>query len=233
MVQEKWWAPQKLVPQVEGTPKHTPQSQLPPTSLLLPLTPPHLLSLSGNLRTSWGLRKPWEPLEAFGSLASSVRYRGLPPPHPLTLSHSPCSSLSPEPPWAPGTFLGPQEALGAFGSLWQSCVFSQTQGPHFICYPSLLTPSHSPLPLSLPGPLGPSWGLKKPWEPSEAFGSLRSSVRLWGLASFAPSHPLASSHSPLPPYLPGPLWAPGTFLGPQEALGAFTSLRQAWVFSHT
>ena len=107
LVQEKWWTPQKLAPQVVGTPKHTPQSPLP-----------------------------------------------LPPS---------CSPLHPEPPWAPKNFLGPRETLGAFGSLWQPWVFSQTHRP---CSPSpphsLSLPFATPCPLSLPGSLGPSWGLRKP-----------------------------------------------------------------------
>ena len=98
---------------------------------------------------------------------------------PLTSSHP--LSL-PRPPWITGTFLGPQEALGAFTSLWQPLVFSQTQGHCFPCSSSSLS-----LPL-------------------------------------APSHPLS---------LPGPPWAAGTFLGPQEALRAFRSLWQPWVFSQT
>ena len=32
LAQQRWWAPQNLPPQVVGTPKHTPQSPLPPTS---------------------------------------------------------------------------------------------------------------------------------------------------------------------------------------------------------
>ena len=201
-------------------------------------------------------------MEAFGSLGSSVRLRGL-------ASLAPLTPLLPGPLWVslgPGTFLGPQEALRAFrslrqpwvfsqtqrpcfpcsphplapwaslgpwdlpgasgslGSLWQPWIFSQTQGPCFPCSP------HSLSPLSLPGPLGPSWGLRKPWEPSQAFGSLGSSVRLRSFTSLAPPHPPCSL-SPLS--LPGPPWAPGTFLGPQEALGALRSLLQPWVFSQT
>ena len=296
----------------------------------LPLAPPHSplpLSLPGPLRTSWDLRKPWEPLEAFGSLGSSVRHRGLAPPHPLTLScspcplslpgplepswglrkpwepleafsnlgssvrlrglappHPPCASSPPEPPWAPGTFLGPQEALeafgslgssvrlrglaslapphpltpshfpsppeppwapgtflgpqqalGAFGSLGQAWVFSQTQRPCFPCSPSpLLAPSCSP---SLPEP---PWASLGPWDLPRASGSLgrlRKPSAALGLQSdsgtllpFLPSPPFAPSCSPL---LPEPPWAPGTFLEPQEALGAFRSLCQPWVFSQT
>ena len=266
MAQKRLSAPQNLPPQVVGSPKHTPQSPLPSTSLAPSCSPSCPLSLPGLLRTSWGLRKPWEPLaalglqsdsgallpllpltpscspsppeppwvslgpwdlrkplEALGLQSDSEALLPLLPLTPLTLSRSP---LPPEPPWAPGTFLGPQQALGAFGSLQQAWVFSQTQGPCFPCSPhppSLPhTPSHSPHPLSLPGPLGPSWGLSnsKPWEPSEAFRRLGSSVRLRGLASLAPLAPLALSP-------PEPPWAPGTFLGPQQALGAFRSLKSS------
>ena len=158
MVQKKWWAPQKLAPQVVGTPKHTPQSPLPHTSILLPLTPPDPLSLPGPLRTSWGLRKPWEPLEAFGSLGSSVRLRGLAslaPPHlpsPLSLPLAPYHPLSPplslpRPPWVPGTFLGPREALGAFTSLWQPLAALGLQSDSGTLLPLLpITPSCSLLP---------------------------------------------------------------------------------------
>ena len=150
--------------EVVGTPKLAPTgSEVPktyplisitpylPCSLLLPLTPPCPLSLLGPLGPSWGLRKPWEPSEAFGSLGSLVRLRGLAPLVP------------PNP-------------------------------PHSLSLP--LTP---PSPLSLPASLGPSWGLRKPWEPSEAFGSLWSSVRLRGLAPLAPPYPLCSLLLPLAP----------------------------------
>ena len=232
-------------------------------------TPSCSPSPPGPLGPSWGLSKPWEPLEAFGSLGSSVRLRGLAPiasptPHSLSLP------LAPEPPWAPGTFLGPQEALGAFRSLgslvglrglaplapphsllpplppepswasgtylgpqealqafrslWQHWLFSQTQGPCSPCSSYPLPPCSpcSPSFLSLPGPLGPSWSLRKPWEPLEAFGSIGSSVRLRVLAPPSPLLPLA-----LPCPL-GPSWAPGTLLGPQEALGAFGQPQEPW-----
>ena len=145
---------------------------------------------------------------------------------PLLPLTPPCSLLCPLSlpglPWDPGTFLGPQEALGALVSLWQAWVFSQTQGPCFPCSPSSpllpLTPPHPP------GSLGPSWGLSKPWEPLEAFRRLGSSVRLRALASLAPPHPLLSLAPPCFLSLPGLSWDPGTFLGPQKALGAFGSL---------
>ena len=154
LVQEKRWAPQKLAPQVVGTPKHTPQSPLSPTSILLPLTSPDPLSLPGPLRTSWDLRKPWEPLEALGlqwDTEALLSLLPLTPPHSLSLPLTPSHSLSlPRPPWVPRTFLGPQKALGAFASLWQPWVFSQTQGPCFPCSPS--PPFALSRPLSLPEP---------------------------------------------------------------------------------
>ena len=289
----------------------------------------------------WVPRTFLGPQEALGALASLWQpwvfsqtqgpcFPCSPSPPSLPLTPS-CSLSLPGSPWAPGTFLGPQEALGAFRSLWQPWVFSQTQRPCFPCSSHPLAPSHS---LGLSGPMGPSWGLRKPWEPLadsgallsllpltpllplapshplsppepplvslgpwnlpeasgslleplQAFGSIGSSVRLRGLASLAPpSPPLAPSHSlspPEPPWasldpwdLPGasaslgspcnpsaalgfqsdsaallpllpitpltpchslsppePPWAPGTFLGPQEALGAFRSLGQLWMF---
>ena len=66
------------------------------------------------------------------SLISITPYLNLAPPH---------SPSPPEPPWASKNFLRPQ---GAFGSLWQPWVFSQTQRPCFPCSPSPLPPSLSP-----------------------------------------------------------------------------------------
>ena len=114
-------------------------------------------------------------------------------------------------------------------------VFSQTQGPCFPCSPSPpslpLTPSH---PLSLPIPPWVAGTFLRPQEALEAFTSLQQPLAALGLQSYSgavlsllpltPSHPLS---------LPRPPCVPGTFLGPQEALGAFTSLRQPWVFSQT
>ena len=215
--------------------------------------------------------KPWEPSEAFDSLCSSVRLRVLVPLAPLI----PCSPLSPEHPWIPGTSLGPQEALGAFGNLLQPWVLSQIQGPCSPCSPSHplpltslpsehpcapgtslgpqeafgafeslyqlwvfsqtqgscspcspsplapLAPPCSPCLPSIPGPLEPSLGLRKPWELSEAFGSLGSLVRLRGLVPpcpLTPPHPLASSP-------PGHPWAPTLGLRkPWEYSEAFVSL---------
>ena len=144
LAQQRLLAPQNLPPQVVG-PKNIPLDlhyPLPPSLPVAPLAPPHPLNLPEPLGPSWGLRKPWEPSEAFGSLGSSVRLRGL--------------------------------ALFA------------------LSYPYLL-PLTPPCLLSLPGPLGLFWSLRKPWEPSEVFNSLGSLVRLKGLAPLHPlSLPLAS-----------------------------------------
>ena len=138
LAQQRLLAPQNLPPQVVGSQNIPLDLHYPylPHFLLLSLTPlaplaPHCpLSLPGPLGPSWGLRKPWEPLEAFGSLQKPSTALGLQsdlgallPLLPLTPS---CSLLPPEPPWVPGTFLGPQKALGTFGSLRQPWVFSQT-----------------------------------------------------------------------------------------------------------
>ena len=135
----------------------SPCSPSPPSlSLSFPLAPPCFLSLLGSLGPSWGLSKLWKRLEAFGSLGSSGRLKGLAsltPPHPSSIPLAlPCPLSLSGPPWVPGTFLGPQKALGAFGSLQQPWVFSQTKGPCFPCspHPFPLTP---PCSLSLPGPL--------------------------------------------------------------------------------
>ena len=153
---------------------------------LVPLSspcPPHSMSICGLLEPSLGLRKPWEPLEAFSSFGSSVRLRDLVPLVPLT--HCLLLPSPPEPPWVPGTSLRLQEALRAFESIWQPWVFSQTRGlvPLASLTPSLPLAPHS---LSLPGSLGPPLGLRKPWEPLEAFSSLGSSVRLRGLVPLVP-----------------------------------------------
>ena len=88
------------------------------------------------------------------------------------------------------------------------------RGASWALFPLLpLAPPHAPLfpllpfcPLSIPGLLGPHWGLRKPWEPSEAFHSCRSSVRLRGLVPLAPSHPaLLPLAPPRPLSIPGPL----------------------------
>ena len=126
LVQEKWWAPQKLASQVVGTPKHTPWSPLPPTSLLLPLIPPHPPEPPWAPKNFLG---PQEPLGAFGSLQQPWVFSQTQGPC-FPCSPLPPSSLllplAPLPPWAPGTFLGPQQALGVLGSLRQAWVFSQT-----------------------------------------------------------------------------------------------------------
>ena len=177
---------------------------------------------------SWGLRKPWKPLAALGFQSDSGALLSL---LPLTSPHSlfsPSRPLSlPRPPWALGDFLGlrkPWEPSEAFGSLGSS-VRLRGLAPLTPLTPSFLplTPLAS---LGLPGPLGPSWGLSKPWEPLQAFGSLGSSVRLRGLASLAPPHFTHSLSSPEPPWvslgswnLPGASGSLGSLQKPLTALG--------------
>ena len=192
LVQEKWWAPQKLAPQVVGTPKHTPQSPLLPTSILLLLTSPD---------PPWAPKNflgPQEALGAFGSLQQpwvfSETQRPCFPLLPLT---SPCSLLFtltpshplslPGFPWAPGSFLGPQEDLGAFASLWQPWVFSQTQGLASLAPPHPLSPPEPPW---VPGTfLGPQ----------EALGALTS---LWQPWVFSQTQGPCFPCSPSPPLIP-------------------------------
>ena len=163
-------------------------------------------------------------------------FRSLQQPWVFSQTQGPCFPCSPSPPpslsplslpgffWVPETFLGPQEALGAFRSLWQPWVFSQTQGP---CFPSSplfsLAPSH---PLSLPGP---PWTPGTFLRPQEALGAFRSLQQPWVFSQTqGPCFPCSPSSPPslLPLSLPGFFWVPETFLGPQEALQAFASLQQ-------
>ena len=175
LAQQRLSAPKNLPPQVVGSPKHTPRSPLTPYLPLASPEPPWALP-----RASGCLGSLQKPLAALGLQSDSGALLPLPLSLPLAL---------------PGPFLGPQEALGAFRSLWQPCL--QTQG------------SCSPL-----APLGPSWGLRKPCEPSETLG-LQSRLR-----ALLPLPPCSLSL----PFAPEPIWAPGTFLGPQKALEAFSSL---------
>ena len=131
---------------------------------LLPLTP---LTFSHSLlpplvpEPSWVSLGSWDFPGASGSLGS------LQQPWVFSETQRPCFPCPPSPPlapscslsplslpgfaWAPGTFLGPQEDLGAFASLWQPWVFSETQGPCFPCSPSPpLAPSHSLYPPEAP-----------------------------------------------------------------------------------
>ena len=195
LAHQRLLAPQNLPPQVVGSPKHTPRSPLPPTSLA-PSCSPCSLSLPGTFlgpqeafgslgssvrlggitpsqspsppEPSWGLRKPCEPLEAFGSLGSSVRLGGLAPPTP----------------WA---------SLDSWG-LRKPWVFSQTQGP---CSPLTTEPPWAPGasgslrqtwifsqtrgPCSLSPPHSP-WAFLGPWDlpgPQEAFGALGQPQEPW------------------------------------------------------
>ena len=151
-----------------------------PSPPLLPLVHSHPLSPP---KPPWVSLGPWnfhgasgrlgslcKPLAALGLQSDSgalLPLLLLTPSHPLsfplTLSH--LLSL-PRPPWISGTFLGPQEDLGALTSLWQPWVFSQIQGTLLPLLP--LTPSSS---LSLP--LAPSHSLslpRPPWVPGTFLG---------------------------------------------------------------
>ena len=88
----------------------------------------------------------------------------------------------------------------------------------------------SPCSLLLPEP---PWVSQGPWDLPGASGSLGSLWKPWVFSQTqrpcfpcSLSPPVTPFCPPCPLSLPRPLWAPGAFLGPQEALGAFTSLRQ-------
>ena len=214
-------------------------------SLLLSLAPPHSphhLSLPRPLGPSWGLRKPWKPLEAFSSLGSSVRLRGLAPlacpipPHSPLFSLMSWASLGPwdlpgasrslESLQKPSAALGLQSDLGALLPLLPltlSCSFLLP-----------LAPPCSPLP-----PEPPSLGLRKPLEPSAALGLQSDLGALLPLLPLTLSCsfllPLAPPCSPLPLSLPGPLghscdlrkpWEPWASLRSLGSLGSYLSLRE-------
>ena len=146
----------------------------------LPASSPHPLSIPGSLEPSWSLRKPPAcspcspfPLSIPGSLEPSWGFRKPP-------VCSPCSQLAPLSPWAS---LSPWNLPGVSRS--------PKLPAHFPCS------SCSPCPLSIPGSLEPSWGLRKPPACSSCFQRA----------------PLAPSLLPLAPEHP---WIPGTFLVPQK-----------------
>ena len=123
------------------------------------------------------------------------------------------SPLPPHP-WAP---LDPWDLPGASGSLGSLQVpwgLSQTQEPCSPCSLTHLTPCS---PLTHPwiwASLGPTWVLRKPWEPSEAFGNLGPQ----------------SDSGTLFPLLPSPLH-PQASLGPWDlpwVSGSLGSLQQPW-----
>ena len=137
-----------------------------------------------------------------GTLRPSITYPLLPP----------CSSLLPNSlalhcpltPWAPGTFLGPQETLGAFCSLRSSV---RLRGLVPLTLPHLPSPPH-------PLPPEPPWAPGTFLGPKGALGAFRSLRQLWVFSQtqgpcspcspqpLAPSCPLAPSH---PLSLPGTL----------------------------
>ena len=193
-----------------------PSSNLSLRSLVSPC-PPHPWSSLAPL----GLRKSWEPSEAFGSLGTPVRLRGLVLLAPLvpwaslgpwgltwvseslgnlwkpltTLepqSQEPCFPLPPHP-WV-SLDPGPQKALGIFGSLWQPCGLS----------------------LASPWPL-PLWAPGASMAPQKALGTFGSLQQPWGLSQFQEPFSLCSPH---------PLSLSG-------ASGSLWSLWQAWGLSQT
>ena len=132
--------------------------------------------LSGPLKPTWGLKKPWNPLVALGT---SLRHR----------TCSPCSPrfLTPIAPWAslgPWGLRKPWELLKP-STLWG---LSQIQG---LCSPCPLAPPCHPHSLSLCSALGPAWA-------SESLGNLwKSLTTLWsqsvsGALFLVPYHPLTS-----------------------------------------
>ena len=223
----------KLAPTGSGVPKTYPLISITPylpQSLLLPLTP---LS-PGPLRTSVGLRKPSELLEAFGSLGSSVRLRDLvplAPPHP-SLSLAPLSPLTPSASLGHWNLPG---ASGSLGSLWKPLAAFGLQSDSGALLP--LLPSSLSLPLTpscSPSPPEPPWVSLDAWDlpgASASLGSLQKPLAALdlqsdsgALLSLLPLNPSLILTPPCPLSLPEPLWASGTFLGPQEALDAFGKL---------
>ena len=117
-----------ITPYLNLTPPHSPSPPEPPWDPKNFLGPQEALGAFGSLQQPWVFsetQRPCFPCSPSPPLTSSC---SLLPLLPLSL---------PGFPWAPGTFLGPQKALGAFASLWQPWVFSQTQRP---CFPCSLTP---------------------------------------------------------------------------------------------
>ena len=127
--------------------------------------------------------------------------------------------------------------MTAFGSLGSSVIL---KGSAFLAPPHPLTFSHSLLPPLAPEP---PWVSLGSWDLPGASGSLGrlcKPLAALGLQSdsgaLLPLLPLTPPHSLLPSCplsLPRVSWAPGIFLGHQEALAAFASLLQPWVFSQT
>ena len=145
MAQQSWWASQNLPPQVVGTPKHTPGSPLCPTSTQSIVSEGRKLGVRGGTLAS---------REVVGTPKIGPTGGGDPKTYssisitPYLNLASPCSPSSTEPPWAPKNFLRPQEALGAFGSLWKPLAALGLQSDSEALLP--LLPLTSPRSLSLP-----------------------------------------------------------------------------------
>ena len=176
LAQQRLSAPQNL-----GSPKHTPWSPLPlpPSIPLAPLAPWAYLGLWDLPGASGSLVSLGKPLAGLGLQSDLGALLPLPPTLllPLAPPHSPCPWASLDPWDLPG-------ASGSLGSLWKPLAALGLQSdsgallPLLPLIPSPFAPSCSPQSLSLSGPLGPSWGLRKPWKP---WASLRS---LGNLGSF-------------------------------------------------
>ena len=173
-------------------PAHSPCSQLAPWAYLGPwnyhgaLESLQLTSLAPSLLPSLPACSPYS-LSIPGSLGPPWSLRKL-------ASHSPCSQLAALAPWA---YLGPWNFPGALESLQLTSL-----APSLL--PSL--PACSPYSLSIPGPLGPPWSLRKSPAHSPCSLSIPGSLEFsWGLRK-PPAHspyfqlaPLTSSLLPLPP----------------------------------
>ena len=174
---------------------------------LLPACFPCSLSIPGSLELSWGLRKSpaHSPCFQLTPLAPSLfpllPHHSWTPGTPWSLrklaSHSPCSQLAALAPWA---YLGPWNFPGALESLQLTSL-----APSLL--PSL--PACSPYSLSIPGPLGPPWGLRKP--PAHYF----QLALLAPWASLGPWTSLRPQEAPsLLPLLHEHPWVTGTSLTP-------------------
>ena len=178
-----------------GIRKHTPRSPLCPTFAQSIVSEGRKLGARGGTHGSREVVGTPKIGPTGGRDPKTYPSISITPYLPLAPPHSPSP---PEPLWAPKA----PGASGSLGSLWKPLGALHLQsdtGALPPCSPSLcLTPLALTCPLRLPGALGPFWGLRKPWEPLEAFGSLGSSVRLRGLAFFATPHPSLPLAPPCP-----------------------------------
>ena len=146
---------------------------------------------------SWGLRKPWEPLEALGLQSDSGALLSLLPlisPHSLLLPLTPLASLG-----LPGP-LGPSWVSGSLGSLQKPLAALGLQSDSGALLP--LLPSLPLTPSCLLSPPETPWVSLGPWDLPGASGSLGS---LWKpLAALG----LQLDSGALLPLLPSPPCSP-------------------------